>query len=106
MNEKEIDYNLLEVEKGNKRNGIYLKNHIQDQANRIERLYEENKYLKEDYKKHIDRINELTNRIDKAIEKLKEHKQDLDYEPWSVYQIEGSILFDLVNILKGSDSNE
>ena len=40
MNEKEIDYNLLEVEKGNKRKGIYLKNHIQDQANRIKRLYE------------------------------------------------------------------
>lgn len=106
MNEKEIDYNLLEVEKGNKRNGIYLKNHIQDQDKRIERFYEENKYLKEDYKRHIDRINELTNRIDKAIEKLKEHKYDLDYEPWSIYRIKGSILFDLVNILKGSDSNE
>ena len=38
MNEKEIDYNLLEVEKGNKRNGIYLKNHIQDQYKEIVRL--------------------------------------------------------------------
>lgn len=46
---------------------------------------------------------ELQQRIDKAIEKLKEHKQDLDYEPWSIYQIEGNILFDLINILKGSD---
>lgn len=46
---------------------------------------------------------DLKQRIDKAIEKLKEHKHDLDYEPWSIYQIEGSILFDLVNILKGSD---
>lgn len=46
---------------------------------------------------------ELQVRVNKAMEKLKEHKQDLDYEPWSIYQIEGSILFDLVNILKGGD---
>lgn len=49
---------------------------------------------------------ELQVRINKAIQKLKEHKQDLDYEPWSLYQIEGNILFDLVNILKGSNTNE
>ena len=66
MNEKEIDYNLLEVEKGNRRNGIYLKNHIQDQDNRIKRLYEENKYLKEDFKRHIDRINELEDELENA----------------------------------------
>lgn len=49
---------------------------------------------------------ELNQRIDKAIEKLKEHKQDLDYEPWSIYKIDGNILFDLVNILEGNDNNE
>ena len=41
-----------------------------------------------------------------AINKLKEHKKDLDYEPWSIYEIKGSILFDLVDILNkvgGSD---
>lgn len=95
MNEKEIDYNLLEVEKGNKRNGIYLKNHIQDQANRIERFYEENKYLKEDYKRHIDRINELTNRIDKAIELLERYndRENNYYVP----------VMETIDILKGSD---
>ena len=49
---------------------------------------------------------ELNQRIDKAIEKLKEHKQDLDYEPWSIYKIDENILFDLVNILEGNDNNE
>lgn len=41
-----------------------------------------------------------------AINKLKEHKKDLDYEPWSLYEVRGSILFDLSNILNkvgGSD---
>lgn len=42
-------------------------------------------------------------RIDKAIEKLKEHKHDLDYEPWSEYKVSGKILFELAIILKGSD---
>ena len=46
----------------------------------------------------------LISKIYKAIEKLKEHKQDLDYEPWSEYKINGKILFDLVDILKGSDT--
>lgn len=42
-------------------------------------------------------------RNEKAIKKLKEHKHDLDYEPWSIYKIEGNILFDLKNILQGED---
>lgn len=62
-------------------------------------LYEENKTLKEDFKRHIDRINELTNRIDKAIEYIKQygnlyclkHKQFKDYKQYEV----------LLNILKG-----
>ena len=32
-------------------------------------------------------------------EKLKEHKYDLDYEPWSIYEIQGKILFDLLEII-------
>ena len=32
-------------------------------------------------------------------EKLKEHKYDLDYEPWGIYKIQGNILFDLVKII-------
>lgn len=42
-------------------------------------------------------------RVDKAIEKLKEHKHDLDYEPWSEYRVSGTILFELSIILKGDD---
>ena len=38
MTDKEIDYNLLEVEKGNKRYGIYLKNHIEDLAKERNKL--------------------------------------------------------------------
>lgn len=100
MNEKEIDYNLLEVEKGNKRNGIYLKNHIQDQDNRIKRYWQENKYLKEDYKRHIDRINELTNRIDKAIRILNSAKNHYnnDKTNWAIERT--------LRVLKGSDSND
>lgn len=40
------------------------------------------------------------NKINKAIEKLKEHKHDLDYEPYSIYKVDGDILFDLVKILE------
>ena len=41
MTDKEIDYNLLEVEKGNKRYGIYLKNHIEDLAKERNKLYKQ-----------------------------------------------------------------
>ena len=39
----------------------------------IERYWQENNNLKEDFKRHIDRINELTNRIDKAIEYIEDN---------------------------------
>ena len=58
-----------------------------------EELEKQNKNLKEDFKRHIDRINELTNRINKAIEYID--RRDIDW---------GSEQHDkLVNILKGSD---
>lgn len=51
-------------------------------------------------------VNDLQENTDEAIEKLKEHKHDLDYEPWSEYKINGSILFDLVEILQGNKEKE
>ena len=69
-------------------------------------LEEQNKNLKEDYKRHIDRINELTNRIDKAIEYIKskeeeEHINDYDEHYMDDYLDD----YDehLLDILKGSD---
>lgn len=43
----------------------------------------------------------LKKQVKMAIEKLKEHKYDLDYEPWSIYEVSGNILFDLKLILNG-----
>lgn len=77
---------------------------------KIEKLEEDIKYyvslkeeIRQDYENTFELMNIFKERINKAIEKLKEHKHDLDYEPWSEYKISGNILFDLVNILKGSD---
>ena len=55
--------------------------------------------------KAVERDNkQLENIIKEAINKLKEHKYDLDYEPWSIYKIKGSILFELTETLnKGSE---
>lgn len=85
-------------------------------------LYNRNKYLKEEVEKYVklyeqvksenrkhrewvgllNKANhELKDRINEATDLLKEHKNDLDYEPWSEYKISGKILFDLVNTLKG-----
>ena len=63
----------------------------------IERLNKKNKNLKEDYKRHIDRINELTNRIDKAIEFLENNGEEICY---SYYQSR-ELLDKLLNILNG-----
>lgn len=52
---------------------------------------------KEDFKRHIDRINELTNRIDKAIEKL----EDLQNEIFDGTR--GNMVRNILDILKGSD---
>ena len=49
-------------------------------------------------------IEQLENIRKEAINKLKEHQYDLDYEPWSIYKIKGLILFELTEILnKGSE---
>ena len=45
----------------------------------IKELQKRNKNLIDDFKRHIDRIYELTERIDKAIEYLKQ-EAFLDYE--------------------------
>ena len=63
----------------------------------LDRIDEENKYLKEDFKRHIDRINELTNRIDKAIERLEELQNEIFDET------RGNMVRNIIDILKGSD---
>lgn len=60
---------------------------------------EEFKYIHDEYLLQCI-CSEMKDKINKAIEKLKEHKYDLDYEPWSIYKIDGFILFDLVRILE------
>lgn len=54
--------------------------------------------------KAVERDNkQLENIIKEAINKLKEHRYDLDYMPWVIYKIKGSILFELTETLnKGS----
>lgn len=42
-------------------------------------------------------------RIDKVKEKIFEINYDLDFEPWSVYKVNGEILFELVQILEDED---
>lgn len=72
----------------------------------ILKIVEENKNLKEDFKRHIDRINELTNRIDKAIEYIENHT----YDKSDVFVFKGFYpdfyIEKVLDILKGSDSNE
>ncbi len=57
----------------------------------------ENKNLKEDFKRHIDRINELTNRMDKAIRILNSAKNhyDNDKTNWAIERT--------LRVLKGID---
>ena len=50
----------------------------------------------------VNEIERLNNIINKAIEQLSKIKKDLDFEPWSIYQVDGNIIFDLLDILKGS----
>lgn len=64
-----------------------------------------NKYLFSENERLNAIIDDLEEKIDKAIEKLKEIKTDLDFEPWSIYQVRGEILFDLLKIL-GDKENE
>lgn len=56
--------------------------------------------LQQDIDTVLQLLEQKDNKINKAISKLKEHKHDLDYEPWSIYKVDGKILFDLVEILE------
>ena len=63
-------------------------------------LEKQNNNLKEDFKRHVDRINELTNRIDKAKEYIGHYNLEgvmLNCQYWY------DCLIDLLDILKGSD---
>ena len=50
----------------------------------------------------VNEIERLNNILNKEIEQLNKIKKDLDFEPWSIYQVDGNIIFDLLDILKGS----
>lgn len=48
----------------------------------------------------IEEQIKYTHKINKAIDEMKKIKKDLDIEPWSIYKIDGSILFELLKILE------
>lgn len=93
----------------------YRKNNLEKYRKNQKKYYQNNKdyynnYSKEWNKQKLDnllkQLEAYENMRKEAINKLKEHKKDLDYEPWSIYEIKGSILFDLADILNkvgGSD---
>ena len=64
-------------------------------------LEKENNNLKEDFKRHIDRINELTNRIDKAIEYIEQ--KCIDDEFYINLTRKEKEIIKVLDILKGSD---
>lgn len=87
------DFNLEEHQKENR---IWA---IKVLLDYITNLQEINNNLKEDFKRHINRINELTNRIEKAVEYIKE--MDTQLEVYGDYDILNDNKNDLLNILNG-----
>lgn len=67
--------------------------------NLIEKQQTKIKQLEADLYSANCTINEYIEERNKLKDKLKEHKKDLDYEPWSIYKIDGKVLFDLVKIM-------
>lgn len=61
MSSDEIDYNLLEIEKGNRRYGAYLKNHIQD-------LQKEKRKLQQE----IERLNNIIKEVREYVDKWED----------------------------------
>ena len=49
--------------------------------------------------KQNEEIEQLKSVLDEIREQLKKIKPDLDFEPWSIYKVSGSKLFDLLQIL-------
>lgn len=69
MNKSEIEYNLIEVEKGNRRYGQYIINHI------LEIEKERNNYIKE-----IERLNNIINSLEQEMnEELKIESSGEDF---------------------------
>ena len=82
-------------------NNTKIKNSIIGSNKKREKeLEKENNNLKEDFKRHIDRINELTNRIDKAIEYIEYYLEEDIINCGNIYH---SVYTELLDILKGSD---
>ena len=75
-------------------------NAIMKIADERDELEKRNKNLKEDFKRHVDRIGELQERIDKAIKKLSSAVNHFKT------QRENNVITFTLRILKGSDSNE
>ena len=112
MNEQEIEYNLLEVEKGNRRNGLYLKGYI------IE-LKEERNKLYEALQEQELKITILNKTINKAVEYIRnnsykflyyeetdEGQIDLSKCKYRITPLRATKVKQLLDILKGSDTNE
>ena len=48
---------------------------------------------------HCRDIENVLDVLDEIREQLKKIKPDLDFEPWSIYEVSGGNLFDLLQIL-------
>jgi hypothetical protein len=70
----------------------------------ITNLQEKYERMKENAEILSNGCNELEKRNEKAIDKMKDIKYDLNIEPWSIYQVKGNVLFDLLNILQGEQN--
>ena len=94
--------NEMKEELGNKFDEYMYKSNIEF-LNQIYEMYEENKQLKEEINKHKNILKE----IEKNITKIK-----IDIEPWTIYKVDGEILFniqleiDKFKKLENGDSNE
>lgn len=101
MSEEELDYNLLEVEKGNRRFGVFIKNHIHD-------LERENQQLKEKRDSLVQKGNEYREKIVDLEIQLDKHKEVIDKaKQKSIYLQDryGYILDDLTFLLSRMEGN-
>lgn len=84
--------------------GMVNKMRLSDNTPYIKKIEENSKHLlnsKLISDTEWEEYQTLKKQVKMAIEKLKEHQYDLDYEPWSIYKVSGNILFDLKLILNG-----
>lgn len=77
-----------------------MEEELEDAINWLSALEIDSEYAASNKEFLLSTIEQQQEKLDQIKLQLRYIKFDLDIEPWSIYKVDGSVLFEIINILE------